>query len=314
MGRRLKHILEWSLWAIIMLGAPSVASARADGCALPRAVIAGEIALRDALSRSDGNAAPLLAALARLALQANDTSEISAYIASRRELAAALGTGNSIVARQLIRTPAHQVAGQQALIAVRNDSGCGVGQSANAATAVTTPGDGGQIAGGHGGISTSSAASATGDGRAAQPSGNGLATSPLSFLRGFDATLHVIPTIGATLAFSALIFALTRNRRQYRRYLCHLPVEIKGPNGQIKSTLLDISRGGAKLARTEEWDRGTRLKINLINDTVWTSARIVWMNDGFAGVLFRKPLTAPEFQTLLDLAIAGAGIGHREPS
>jgi hypothetical protein len=317
MDWRSKCFHKWSLWVIFIPGALYLTSgtpARADVCALPRAVIAGEITLRDALSRGDGNAAPLLSALARLARQANGAPEISAYLISRKELATTLAAGDGIVAQQLMRAPPHQLAGQQALLAVHADSKCVTDLSETNNTKAAVIRDGGQIFGGHGGVSKSGTDVPNGEGRASKPGGSGLSTSPLSFLRGFDTTLHIIPAIGATLAFGTLIFALTRNRRQYRRYLCHLPIEIGDPNGLITSTLLNISRGGAKLTHTGGWEHGARLTVRLEQNTASRSARVVWANEGFAGVLFRNPLTAAEFLALLNHAAKGAGVARRNAS
>lgn len=311
-SRRFKIILVRSLLTLFALGLYGAPSASADPCAVPRAIVASETALRDALSRADGNVAPLLAALARLASQADGSPEIATYIASRQDIAANISAGSGLTARRLMRASPHDLIGQQALIAVRADSGCAPELSQSDAALASAARDGGQIAGGHGGLPTPGTGGATGQGRAAQPGGEGMATSPLSFLRGFDATLHIIPAVGATLAFGALIFALTRDRRQYRRYLCYMPVEVRSAERRTISTLLDLSRGGAKLARTHEWNVGTRLHLQLVGSAPPRAARIVWANEGFVGLLFRKPLTAPEFQSLLTKANAGAGAAERQ--
>lgn len=310
MGWRLKAMV---LWGLLVFGQAVTAFAAGDPCGLSRAVIAGETALRDALSQSDGNAAPLLAALARLAGQANGQPEITAYISSRQEIAATLSLGDGLAARRLMRLPPHDLIGQAALIAARADSRCAPELAENETPETSAQRDGGQIAGGHGGVATPGASDAAGNGQAARPGGRGLETSPLSFLRGFDTALHVIPTIGATLAFGALIFALTRDRRQYRRYLCHMPVDVVAAERQgTTTTMLDLSRGGAKLARTGNWDVGDRLRVGLDGTTAKRAARVVWANEGFAGILFRKPLTTSEFQSLLTRARAGAGAAERQ--
>ena len=304
------------LWMVPVFCLPEVALAdrRADPCSLSRAVIAGETALRDALSHGDGNAAPLRAALARLAVHADGGTEIAAYIASREMIAAVVATGDSLSARRLMRTAPHDLVGQAALVSARADSQCAPDAVAREFPETSTERDGGQIAGGHGGAGTTSANDAVGNGQAAQPGGEGLATSPLSFLRGFDTTLHVIPTIGATLAFGALIFALTRDRRQYRRYLCHMPISVIAAEQHGTTIMLDLSRGGAKLARSGAWDVGDRLAISLDGTKSRRAARVVWANEGFAGVIFRKPLTSAEFSALLSRARAGAGAAERHPS
>lgn len=312
MHRRLKTLLARMLWAVLFLGSASTAFAQSDDCALPRAVIAGETALRNALSRADGNAAPLLSALERLSQQTDGSPEINAYVASRQALAIAIADGQRLSAQRLIRTPPHDTAGQAALTVLRADDACSITPPESTAAQATAARDGGQVAGGHGGVASSGAAAATGDGRASQPSGDGLATSPLSFLRGFDLTLHILPSIGATLAFGALVFALTRDRRQYRRYLCHMPISVVGPDGPATATVLDLSQGGAKITRNSDWEIGTRLRLGLNGTERGRAARIMWANKGFAGVIFRKPLTRSEFHTLLTRAKSGAGAAERD--
>lgn len=296
--------------------APGMAWGQSDACAFSRAVVAGEIALNDALSRMDGNAAPLRGALARLASGPDGTdppSEVAAYLESRSEIATALSAEGVLAARRLARAPQHREAGQAALSAARAGGDCG-GQTSGGQVADASDRKADKvISGGHGGLPQDETGPATGAGRTSQPGGGGMATSPLSFLRDFDMKLHIAPAIGATLAFGALIFALSRDRRRHRRYLCHMPLVVESKTGgAVESVLLDISQGGGKLVKKGAWPAGAALNIRFAAAEAPYASRVMWANKGFVGVSFRKTLTKQEFQQLLKQARASGGAAMRE--
>ncbi|MGB0927730.1 MAG: PilZ domain-containing protein [Pikeienuella sp.] len=311
-------LTRWATWLtyVLALAGPvgAVQAQQSDACTISRAVIAGETALRDALSHSTVNAAPLRAALAQLAKQlpARPPPALNTYLASRTELLATLRTDGVLAARRLARDTSHIDIGQITLLTLATDNDCGFTAPNTQTHEAQQTHAGSQVTGGHGGAPQPGTDSATGSGEASQPGGKGMATAPLSFLRNFNAQWHVIPAMGATLAFGALFFVLTRNRRQHRRYLCHLPVDIRTKDRTDPAILLDISQGGGKIVRAGNWDVGARLHVHLTTAEDPIPARVVWANKGFVGLNFRKPLTTAELGAILQRAKAGAGAALQE--
>ncbi|WP_415234599.1 PilZ domain-containing protein [Pseudorhodobacter sp.] len=117
-------------------------------------------------------------------------------------------------------------------------------------------------------------------------------------------TIGIAPTasdfpivIALALLIGAALFTLTKRRRKGLRKICHLPLLIVHGKNCTVTNILDISRNGAKIeAAAKEFDKGWAM-LYFCGHNI--EGKIVWRNNLYAGVRFRKRLGKAALQDAL---------------
>ena len=80
-----------------------------------------------------------------------------------------------------------------------------------------------------------------------------------------------------------------RNQRRARRYYCHAHTSIRLDGLESPTTIVDISRVGAKIYGLPTLSPNTAVSLWVGHG--WSDGKIIWKNEHFAGIGFAQPLS-----------------------
>lgn len=124
--------------------------------------------------------------------------------------------------------------------------------------------------------------------------------------RATGGSLFITPRIALlVLAFFVVVSAAVylfikrdkRNRRRARRYYCHTSTNVRSGLAELDTTIVDISRVGAKIIAPPDIKAHAHIKIRV--DTEWADGRVVWANEHFAGIVFPHALSRVQVRNVI---------------
>lgn len=130
---------------------------------------------------------------------------------------------------------------------------------------------------------------------------------------GRDVSFDISPPYLLILGFLILgltIYTLQRRSKGFKarqkRRILNMPVRVRSNNRDIAMLLVDISRNGVKIQHGSLLDGAKKVTLH-INDE-WHAGHIIWSNDSFAGVQFKKPMKAQTFNSVVQDSLMAKGV------
>ncbi len=115
--------------------------------------------------------------------------------------------------------------------------------------------------------------------------------------------------LGGLFVLGLILYMLQRRSKGFKarqkRRILNTPVRMRLNNTDSLILLVDISRNGVKVQHNGTLDM--QKKVNLHINGQWHSGHIIWRNDSFAGVKFKKPMKAPTFNAFVDAVLSNKG-------
>lgn len=112
--------------------------------------------------------------------------------------------------------------------------------------------------------------------------------------------ISVYATLGLLMLAAAIKMIEARDstlKKRGKRYPCALACVIQLSTVIEQAQVVDLSRLGAKIRLSTACDPGAAMEIGVSGQQI--SARVVWHNSNYAGVVFRKRLSAAALKTVL---------------
>jgi|GEM_PF-6378775 len=130
---------------------------------------------------------------------------------------------------------------------------------------------------------------------------------------GRDVDFELTPPFFLVGGFLLLILGLFVAQRRSKRFkarakrrILNVPVRVKFAKTDVAMVLVDISRNGVKVQHGELL--GGQKKVNLHINGKWLSGHVIWSNDSFAGVQFKRPMKALTFNAFVETALGSKGV------
>lgn len=130
---------------------------------------------------------------------------------------------------------------------------------------------------------------------------------------GRDVAFYISPPYWLILGFLILglvIYGLQKRSKGFKarqkRRILNSPVRVRIGKQDVAMMLVDISRNGVKVQHGGAL--GGEKKVNLYINRQWHAGHIIWSNDTFAGVQFKKPMKAQTFNTVVQETLMAKGV------